>query len=137
MTKVDRASMAYSLEARDPFLDHSIIEFSAETPIEFKYKDGEKKYILKKLLEKHLPKEYIYREKKGFGIPIDKWFNGELKPIVYYYLSEEKLREHNLFNNNYVHLLLKNYYTNKGVNSHKIWFILMFQMWYEEWITND
>jgi asparagine synthase (glutamine-hydrolysing) len=136
LAKVDRASMAYSLEARDPFLDHSIIKFSAETPLQFKYKDGEKKYILKKLLEKHLPKDYVYREKKGFGIPIDKWFNGELKPIVNHYLSEVKLKQHNLFNISYVQFLLKNYYANKGVNSHKIWFLLMFQMWFDEWITN-
>lgn len=136
LAKVDRASMAFSLEARDPFLDPKIIEFAAATPLEFKYKDGEKKYILKKLLERHLPKSYIYREKKGFGIPIDKWFNGELKPLVKHYLSQEMLNKHNLFNSNYVQTLMNNYYNNKGVNSHKIWFLLMFQMWYEQWIEN-
>lgn len=136
LTKVDRASMAFSLEARDPFLDHHIIEFAAETPFKFKFNNGEQKYALKKLLERHLPENLIYRDKKGFAIPIDKWFHGDLKPIVTYYLSEAKLNEHGLFNNNYIQDLLIKYYKNKGINSHKIWFLLMFQMWYEEWIKN-
>ena len=134
LVKVDRASMAFSLEARDPFLDHKIIEFAAATPLEFKYKNGEKKYILKKLLERHLPQDYIYREKKGFAVPIDKWFHGDLKPLINHYLSPEMLNKHNIFNKNFVQTLLNDYYNNKGINSHKIWFLLMFQMWYEEWM---
>ena len=122
LAKVDRASMAFSLEARDPFLDDSIFEFAAATPLEFKYKNGEQKYILKKLLENYLPKNYIYRKKRGFAVPMDRWLNNELKPVVFKYLSNDMLSKHNLFNINYVTELLKDYYNNKGVNSHKIWF---------------
>lgn len=136
LTKVDRASMSFSLEAREPFLDHKIIEYSASIPLKYKYFKGEKKYILKKMLEEYIPKEYIYRSKQGFGIPIDSWLRGCLKPLVYDFLSKDNLLEHQLLNIEYVNKLINDYYKDKGVNSHKIWFLLMFQMWYKTWIDN-
>ena len=133
LTKVDRSSMFYSLEAREPFLDQSIIDFSQSLPFSQKYRKGEKKYILKKLLENYLPKDFIYRKKKGFAVPIDKWLHGALKPIVNEYLNAAKLNEHGILNTKFVLRLVNDYYNKKGVNSHKIWFLLIFQMWYEEW----
>ena len=82
----------------EEFLDQSIIEWAAQLPNEYKYHNGDKKYIIKQLVYKYVPKEMMDRKKMGFGIPVDKWLNNELKELVQDYLSEAKLNEHKLFN---------------------------------------
>src|SRR5215217_6590427 len=82
LTKVDRASMAVSLEVRAPFLDPRIAEFSAALPLEYKLNGSNGKYILKKTVENLLPKSIVKRPKKGFGIPIAEWLKGKLNPLA-------------------------------------------------------
>ena len=77
LVKIDRASMLVSLEARSPFLDIDLVNFVRQIPSDYKFRQGQTKYILKKALETVLPKEIIYRSKKGFGVPIGKWFQQE------------------------------------------------------------
>ena len=91
-TKVDRASMAYSLEARAPLMDYNIVDFARSLPTEFKYKKGNKKRILKDILYKHVPKEIFDRPKAGFTMPFKKWFKHELKGFVLSELSEQNLK---------------------------------------------
>jgi asparagine synthase (glutamine-hydrolysing) len=131
LTKVDRATMSLSIEGREPLLDHRIAEFMAQVPFEFKYKNGESKYLLKKVLERYLPKEMIYREKSGFGIPIFEWFSSDLRELFSKYLHEDRLKKHNLLN---IDLIKKELNSLNKKNIVTIWNILVFQMWYEKYI---
>jgi len=133
LQKVDRAGMSVSLEGREPFLDQSIIEWAAQLPNEYKYHNGDKKYIIKQLVYKYIPREMMDRKKMGFGIPVDKWLNNELKELVQDYLSESKLNEHKLFNTAYVQKTTTAFFGGRTDLYLKIWYLLMFQMWYERW----
>lgn len=134
LTKVDRASMSVSIEAREPLLDHKIIEFSSRLPNSLKYKNGVGKYLLKEVLYKYVPKELIERPKSGFQIPLESWLRTDLKPLLKKYLSKERLEESNIYNINEVENILENLYSGKTANVSLIWFILMFEMWKEEWL---
>ena len=134
LTKVDRATMSVSLEGREPLLDHRIIEFAAQLPDNFKYRNGEKKWILKQVVHKYLPKEMMDRPKMGFGVPLMEWFRDRLKDMFYYYLNEERLTKENIFNVKEVIYLRDNYLSGKNDNIRKLWNILMLEMWYERWM---
>jgi len=102
LVKVDRATMAVALEGRDPFLDHKILEWTSQLPIEYKYKNGISKYLLKKVLYKYVAKELVERPKQGFGVPIYEWFKGSLKELYKEYLNEDKIKQEGIFNHNEV-----------------------------------
>jgi asparagine synthase (glutamine-hydrolysing) len=135
LQKVDRATMSVSLEGREPFLDQKIIEWAAQLPNEFKYHQREKKYILKKIVHRHLPKEMMERPKMGFGIPIASWLQKELKELVKETLSEANLKKHGLFNADEVQKLLQQFFGGRKEHHLKIWYLLMFQMWYNKWMN--
>ncbi len=135
LTKVDRATMSVALEGREPFLDHKIIEFIATLPSSFKYKNGVKKYILKELTHKYIPKELMDRPKMGFGVPIKEWFKDELKEYFLYYLDRERLEREGIFNVDEVLMLRDNYLNSRGENVDILWSILIFEMWYERWMS--
>ena len=134
LQKVDRATMSVSLEGREPFLDQKIIEWAAQLPSDYKYHDGVKKYILKEIVHRHLPKELMERPKMGFGIPMESWLGKELKSMVQEYLSETKLNEHGLFNASEVKKIMNDFFNGRTEKHLKIWYLLMFQMWYEKWM---
>ncbi len=134
LTKVDRASMAASLEAREPFLDQHIIEFAATLPDHFKYNNGNKKYILKEIVHQYVPKSMMDRPKMGFAIPIEKWLLTDLKPIVEEYINENTLSQQNIFEPTAVLAIKNKFYSGKKEYGAKIWYFLMFQMWYEKWM---
>jgi asparagine synthase (glutamine-hydrolysing) len=127
--KVDRASMAASLETRAPFLDHTFIEFVLKLPIEMKLKGLTGKYILKKAMRGRLPDDVIDRPKKGFGMPVAKWVKGELRSLVRDTFSPERLNRRGLFNADYVQRMLDEH--ERGLADHRklIWTLLMFEMW--------
>ncbi|HMV49602.1 MAG TPA: asparagine synthase (glutamine-hydrolyzing) [Blastocatellia bacterium] len=127
--KVDRASMAASLETRAPFLDHTFVEFVLKLPVEMKLKGFTGKYILKKAMRGHLPDDVIDRPKKGFGMPVAKWVKGELRDFVRDTFSPERLNRRGLFNAGYVQRLLDEH--ESGIADHRklIWTLLMFEMW--------
>ncbi|MFA6079240.1 MAG: asparagine synthase (glutamine-hydrolyzing) [Candidatus Omnitrophota bacterium] len=130
MTKVDIASMAHSLEARSPFLDHEFMEFAAKIPSDLKLKGGlESKYIFKRAAEPYLPHDVIYRKKMGFGVPIDHWFRSELKGMVYDLLLSRKAIERGYFRKDYIEHILDSH--QKGANWHyHIWNLLMLELWH-------
>jgi len=133
LTKVDRATMSVGLESRDPFLDHRLIQFAARIPNQLKCSNGSSKYILKKILHKYLPSNLVDRPKKGFTIPLADWLRGDLHPLLMDYLNESKIKSEGIFNHKVVSYYVKG--LNKGsVNVHKLWFLLMFQMWKEKWL---
>ncbi|ANE52465.1 asparagine synthase (glutamine-hydrolyzing) [Flavisolibacter tropicus] len=135
LQKVDRATMSTSLEGREPFLDQHIIEWAAQLPSDYKYHQGQKKYILKQIVHKYIPQEVMERPKMGFAIPVESWLTNELKELVQYYLSEAKLNEHNLFNISQVKKLTDEFFSGRTEKYLKIWHLLMFQMWYEKWMA--
>lgn len=134
LQKVDRATMSVSLEGREPFLDQHIIEWAAQLPSGYKYYQGQKKYIIKQIVHKYLPQQMMERPKMGFGIPIESWLNNELKDLVNEYLSEECLKAHGLFNSQTVRSIVADFFNGRKEKHLKIWYLLMFQMWYKQWM---
>ena len=137
LQKVDRATMSASLEGREPFLDHRIIEWAAQLPMEFKYNKGIKKYILRQIVHKYIPQSLLDRPKMGFGIPIASWLQNELKPIVDFYLSPSFIKKQGLFNTDEIQRIRNSFYKGKSERAEKIWYLLMFQMWYDTWINKN
>ena len=137
LQKVDRSTMAVSLEGREPFLDHRIIEFASRLPDEYKYNDGVKKRILKDLVHDYVPKELMDRPKMGFAIPIANWLQNELRHLVEEFCSESRLKEHNLFDRENIQKLLNEFFKGKKEYDMKVWYLLMFQMWYDKWMRSS
>ncbi len=135
LQKVDRATMSVSLEGREPFLDQHIIEWAAQLPSEYKYYNGEKKYILKQIVHKYVPENIMKRPKMGFGIPVETWLAKELKDLVMENLSNENLKKHGLFNVSEVEKILSDFYKGRTEKYLKIWNLLMFQIWYKKWMN--
>ena len=127
--KVDRASMAASLETRAPFLDHTFAEFLTKLPFELKFRGLTGKYILKRAMRGRLPAEVIKRPKKGFGMPVAKWIKGELRMLVRDIFAPDRLQRRGLLNPTYVQRLLDEH--DRGLADHRklIWTLLMFEMW--------
>ncbi len=134
LVKVDRATMSVGLEGREPFLDHKVIEYSSRLPLEFKYRNGQSKVILRKILYKYLPAELINRPKMGFSIPLYDWFRNELKDLYLEYLDKERIGQEGIFNPDFVTQLLNRYFTNKGISQEKLWYLFIFQLWKEKWL---
>ncbi|WP_200763269.1 asparagine synthase (glutamine-hydrolyzing) [Nitrosophilus alvini] len=134
LTKVDRATMSISLEGREPLLDHRIIEFVAQLPSNLKIKNGEKKWLLKQIVHKYLPKEMMDRPKMGFGVPIVEWFRDELKKYFLTYLDKNRLEKEGIFVSEEVLKLRDSYLQGNKENVQRLWFILIFEMWYERWM---
>ena len=134
LQKVDRATMTVSLEGREPFLDHRVIEWAARLPDAFKYHHGDKKYILKEIVHQYIPKEKMDRPKMGFAIPIATWLTTDLKPYVEEFICEEKIQKQGILKWDKVKELKTNFYGGKKELDYKIWYLLMFQMWYDEWM---
>ncbi|MFP5080830.1 asparagine synthase (glutamine-hydrolyzing) [Pedobacter sp. JCM 36344] len=133
LVKVDRASMANSLETRVPFLDHRVVEFAWNLPMNLKIKDGKGKWILREVLYRHVPKELIERPKMGFGIPLDNWLRGPLKEWATDLLSEDSLNKHQFLNTQNVQKKLKEHISGKRNWQHLLWDVLMFQSWYNKY----
>lgn len=134
LQKVDRSTMTVSLEGREPFLDQRIIEFAARLPDEYKYHNGVKKRILRDIVHQYVPKEMMDRPKMGFAIPIANWMTHELRPLVEEFVSEKNIREQGLLNWEEVAKLKKAFFSGKKEYDFKIWYLLMFQMWYAKWM---
>ena len=130
LTKVDRASMAVSLEARVPLLDHRIVEFAWSLPDDLKMRDGTGKWLLRKLLSKKVPSELWDRPKKGFSVPLAEWLRGELKDWTYALLDPVDIEQQGLLDGAVVARLLDMHQTGKADNAEPLWSLLMFQQWY-------
>jgi asparagine synthase (glutamine-hydrolysing) len=129
LVKVDRASMACSLEVRAPFLDHELVEFVMGLPSHLKLRGFTSKYILKKAMKNYLPDEVIQRKKKGFGVPIAKWVKRELKELFRDLLSHERIKREGFLNPEYVTSLLKEHLENKKDNRKQLCTLLIWELW--------
>lgn len=136
LVKVDRATMSVSLEGREPFIDHRIIEWVARLPINLKINKGNKKYILKKIAEKYIPAAMLNKPKMGFGVPITVWFRRELHELFNEYLNEKAIKKNEFLNADYISKLKQNYFDNPTEDeASRIWLPLMFQMWWQRWMS--
>lgn len=134
LTKVDRASMAVSLEVRAPFLDPRVAEFAASLPSNYKLRGSKTKYILKKAVDDLLPRFVTRRPKKGFGVPVAEWLKFKLRPLARDLLSPERVKRAGVFNPQFVSRLLDEH--ERGVANHRklLWTLLMFELWHESFI---
>ena len=135
LQKIDRASMSVSLEGREPFLDQHIIEFAAQLPSDYKLYKGIKKYPLRQIVHKYVPKQMMERPKMGFGIPIADWLKKDLKMFVDEAMEEGFIKKQGLFSVDEIKKLHKQFYNGKEQLHTKIWYLLMFQMWYKKWMA--
>jgi asparagine synthase (glutamine-hydrolysing) len=133
LVKVDRASMASSLEVRAPFLDHKLVKFVMGLPSSFKLRGFTQKYLLKKAVADLLPKEVIQRKKKGFGVPVAKWVKGPLKELFQDLLASGRIRREGILNPEYVASLLKDHLQGKKDNRKQLWTLLVWELWHDRY----
>jgi asparagine synthase (glutamine-hydrolysing) len=131
LAKVDRAAMAVSLETRVPFLDHQVVEFAWRLPLGLKIRAGESKWILRRLLYRHVPKELIERPKMGFGVPIGDWLRGPLRGWAEELLDERRLRREGYFRPEPIRSMWETHLRGTMDEQYRLWGVLMFQSWLE------
>ena len=129
LVKVDRTSMASSIEARVPFIDHRIIEYSWRIPYSLKFRNGKTKWILRKILKNYVPEELTERPKMGFGIPLNDWLRGPLREWAENLLNERKLLDEGYFNPKIIRKKWDDYISDKNKSLYDLWNVLMFQAW--------
>lgn len=130
LMNVDKMTMAHSVEARVPFLDHRIVEFSSRLPFNMKLRNMDEKYILKKAMRDDLPKEIIRRKKHPFAVPLVQWFESDMEGLINDYMSEKEIRKQGLFSQRYIEKI------ERDRNYNQLWPILFFQVWHRKFIEN-
>jgi asparagine synthase (glutamine-hydrolysing) len=136
LVKVDIATMAVSLEARSPFLDHQVIEFAASLPEKLKLRGLTSKYLLKRVLRKLLPSENLDRRKMGFGVPIGHWFRGKMQPFLRETLLSERALQRGLFQPERVKQMVELHARAERDYSHQLWTLLMLELWFKRFIDS-
>ena len=135
LMKPDKMCMAFSIEARVPYLDYRMVEYSFAMPSSLKLRNGTTKYILKKALGKYLPKETIYRKKQPFQMPLDSWMSKDLKQ-VFRSLLEERINK-KLFNRNFIKKIFENYDSSRLYYGRQLWSLGIFNVWHKIYIENE
>ncbi|XOF32452.1 MAG: asparagine synthase (glutamine-hydrolyzing) [Candidatus Electrothrix sp. YB6] len=135
LTKVDRMSMAVSLEARVPYLDRDLVELAFRVPEQYKLEGGETKAILKRVAARHIPKDCVYRPKEGFSIPIKHWLNNEFRPLLEEYLSKDAVQKNGLFQWQTIRRLKEEHQNGRENHSHILWSLIVFHDWQRRWLA--
>jgi asparagine synthase (glutamine-hydrolysing) len=137
MTKVDKMSMAVSLESREPLLDHKLLEFAATVPTGLKLKNGQSKYLLRRLLERRLPKAIVDRPKHGFEAPIGDWLRGPLAPMVDGLLTDGRLRDRGIFDDRAVASVWREHREGRQDHRHRLWSLVMLELWFRQFVDGS
>lgn len=132
--KVDRASMAASLEVRVPFLNREVVHFADDLPLDLKLHNLTGKFLLKKMMRGRLPDDIIQRPKKGFNMPVAYWISGDLKDLMMDMLSESFVKRQDLFDYSYIQQITEEHFQQRKDNRKLLWTLLMFQFWYRSYI---
>ncbi len=131
LCKVDRSSMYYSLELRSPFLDKDLINYAVNIPSKYNVSRGKSKILIKSILEKYIPRNFIYKKKKGFSVPISDWLRKDLKPWAESLLTKDIIESHNLIKYSFVNQIKEDHFNNLKNNEHKLWSLIQFNSWYK------
>jgi asparagine synthase (glutamine-hydrolysing) len=133
--KVDRMSMAVSLETRGPFLDYTLVEFAASLPPALRLRGITGKYLLKRAMQDMLPQQILHRKKLGFNIPYKNWLRHELRDLLQDALAPMRLKRQGIFHAPYVQSLVHEHLSGRQDHAHKLWQLLMFQLWAERYLS--
>ncbi len=134
LQKVDRATMSASLEGREPFLDHRLVEWLAVLPAAFKYDGHTSKKLLKDIVHKYVPVELMERPKMGFGVPVSAWLRNELKDLFHEVMDEKFIRNQDLLNEKLVLELKADFLSGKLQDFERLWFVFVFLQWFKKWM---
>jgi asparagine synthase (glutamine-hydrolysing) len=137
LTKVDRMSMAVSLEAREPLLDHKLLEFAARVPASLKLRNGQSKYLLRRVLDRRVPREIIDRPKRGFEAPIGQWLRGPLAGLTSELLLDGRLRDRGIFEPREVSRLWEEHRGGRASHSHRLWQLVMLELWFRQFVDGS
>ncbi len=137
LTKVDRMSMAVSLESREPLLDHKLLEFAASVPSALKLKAGRRKYLLRRLLERRIPKSIVDRPKHGFEAPIGEWLRGPLAPMVNDLLLDGRMRRRGVFDHRAVARVWREHRGGRQDHRHRLWSLVMLELWFRQFVDGE
>jgi asparagine synthase (glutamine-hydrolysing) len=133
MTKVDIASMAHSLEVRQPFLDYRVVEYAAGLPLSLKFRRGQGKRLLRRAFGHLLPREIWNRRKMGFGVPLDHWFRHELRALTHDTLLHESARIVKFFRRDAIQQLVTQHELRQFDHAYRLWALLVLELWLREW----
>jgi asparagine synthase (glutamine-hydrolysing) len=134
LTKVDRMSMAHSIESRVPLLDNRVIDFAATLPAHFKIRDGRRKHVLKETLRPLVPPGIVDRRKQGFGIPLGVWFRGGLTGVFSEVLESPRARQRGYFESSFVSRLLREHLAGHRDHTLRLWQLLVFELWHRQYL---
>jgi asparagine synthase (glutamine-hydrolysing) len=134
LTKVDRMSMAHSIESRVPLLDNQVVDFAAGIPAGLKIKNGRKKHILKEAAAKLLPPEILNRRKQGFAVPVGGWFRGDLREFFSDVLLSRPARERGYFNDRFVNRLIREHVSGRRDHTLRLWALVVFELWHRQYL---
>jgi asparagine synthase (glutamine-hydrolysing) len=134
LTKVDRMSMAHSIESRVPLLDNNVIDFAATLPSRFKIRDGRRKHVFKETLRPLLPPGILDRRKQGFGIPLGVWFRGGLTDLFNEVLDSPRARQRGYFERAFVSRLLREHLARQRDHTLRLWQLLVFELWHRQYL---
>jgi len=135
LAKVDRMSMAVSLEARVPYLDTDLVNLAFQVPDHLKVHKRQTKVLLKRIAAKHVPRECVYRPKEGFSIPVKNWLNSQFRPIMEEFLNEHDVKTRGIFNIHTVDRLKKEHLAGMENHSHILWSLIVFHAWQKRWLN--
>ncbi len=133
LTKVDRSTMAVSLEGREPLLDHRLVEFAFRLPTHLRNGALGRKHLLKKILYRHVPRALVDRPKQGFAIPLEQWLRDDLRELTRDYLASARIRKAGILDDSVVQHVVDGFYRGDRKLTTQLWFLLAFEMWREEW----
>jgi len=134
LTKVDRATMAVSIEGREPLIDHRLVEFAVSLPFQLRRGALGPKHLLKKILYRHVPREMVERPKRGFAVPVKQWLTGDLKSLVNDHLNPRRIASQGLFDPQRVEHYLGRLRSGDVSVRQRVWLLLAFQMWHARWM---
>jgi asparagine synthase (glutamine-hydrolysing) len=134
LTKVDRMSMAHSIESRVPLLDNEVIEFAASLPASFKIRGGQRKHVLKRAVSGLIPAAILERKKQGFGVPIGAWFRGDFRGLFHDVLSSPRTRSRGYFDRDFVDRLVAEHLSGRREHSLRLWQLVVFELWHRQYL---